>query len=183
METVLIPATNDYGINNDVDFNDVSFQEFIRFLGILYSMEVYHLPERRMYWNTQPDGIFPAMNYGKIMGRNRFEEILQVIKLSHDEDQNVQLQDFINAVNENFKVAMSPGSTICLDESMVKSYHRNLRGKMKIKRKLRPIGNEFKTMSDGRSKIILHMEMYEGKEYMASKRHVQELGATSAMLS
>ena len=35
-------------------------------------------------------------------------------------------------------------------------------------------------MSDGRSKIILHMEMYEGEEYMKHKKYVHELGATAA---
>ena len=36
------------------------------------------------------------------------------------------------------------GDTVCLDESMLKP---------------RPIGNEFKTMCDGRSKIVMHIEL------------------------
>ena len=39
-----------------------------------------------------------------------------------------------------------PGHTSTLDESMIKSYHRNLKGKLKIIRKPRLIGNEIKNM-------------------------------------
>ena len=51
---------------------------------------------------------------------------------------------------------------------------------MKIKRKPKQIGNEMKTMGDERSKIVLHMEMHKGKEYMKHKKHALELGATAA---
>ena len=35
--------------------------------------EIYKIPECRMYWNTEEDGIFPVMNFGKVISRNRFE--------------------------------------------------------------------------------------------------------------
>ena len=63
---------------------------------------------------------------------------------------------------------------------MVKSYHKNLKGKQKIKRKPRPIGNEFKNICDGASQIVLHIEMYEGKEYMQEKNYVSTFGAATA---
>ena len=104
------------------------------------------------------------------------------MQLSPHPDPNIRLLEFIDAVNAQFKVALSPGNTVCLDESMVKSFHKRLCGKMKIKRKPRPIGNGFKTMSSRRPKNILHMEMYEGKEYMKHKKHLHELGATAETL-
>ena len=52
---------------------------------------------------------------------------------------------------------------------MVKSYHHNLKGKMKIIRKPVPTGNEFKNTCDGRSQIVLFLELYEGAEYMKQK--------------
>ena len=83
-------------------------------------------------------------------------------------------------VNENFQEALSPGDRLCLDESMVKSYHRGLTGKVKILRKPRPVGNEIKDMSDARSNIIIKIELNEGKEKMREKDHVLEYGATTA---
>ena len=43
--------------------------------------------------------------------------------------------EFLSAVNDNLIQALTPGNIITLDESMIKSYHRNLKGKIKIKRK------------------------------------------------
>ena len=90
--------------------------------------------------NTEEDGIFPAMNFGKVISRDRFEDILKYLHLSHASDPNEQLLESLYAVNVNLKEAMTPGNT-CLDQSMVQSYHRNLKGKMKIKRKPHPVGN------------------------------------------
>ena len=65
-------------------------------------------------------------------------------------------------------------------ESMIKSFHRDLHGKMKILRKPRPVGNELKTVSDASTHIVLHMELHEPKEDMAEKEYVDEFGATTA---
>ena len=59
---------------------------------------------------------------------------------------------------------------------MIKSYHRNLKGKIKIKRKSRPIGNEIKDLADARSCIAVKLELYEGKETMKEKEHVSKYG-------
>ena len=63
---------------------------------------------------------------------------------------------------------------------MIKSFHHYLKGKIKIIRKPRPIGNEIKNMSDALSHIVMNLELYEGKESMAYKTHVKEYGATAA---
>ena len=143
-------------------------------------MEVYKLPIRRMYWETNEYGAFPPLNYGRYIAKNRFEEILRYLQLSSSDDKDEQLLEFIDAINKVFKKAMSPGDTICLDESMVKSFHRGLKGKMKIIRKPRPIGNEFKNLSDARTNTVTHLELYEGRDIMAHKEFVKEHGATTA---
>ena len=61
----------------------MTIDDFIHVMGMLYSMEVYHqLPVRRMYWNTEPIGIFPAMYFGRVMSKSRFEEILRCLQIS-----------------------------------------------------------------------------------------------------
>ena len=52
------------------------------------------------------------------------------------------------------KEIFQPGEVLCIDESMIKAFHRNLAGKMKIIRKPRPVGNELKTVCDGKSEIV-----------------------------
>lgn len=64
---------------------------------------------------------------------------------------------------------------------MAKSHDRNLKGKIKIKRKPHPIGNEFKTMCDGRSKIVMYIKLHDGKVFIVKKDLVKELGEATAI--
>ena len=98
-------------------------------MGLIYSMEIYSVPERRMYWSTQDSGIFPAMNFGKYMPRNRFEAILRYLSLSNDADRNKQFSDFLDAVNARLKTTLSPGDNLCMDESIVEAWHKKLKAK------------------------------------------------------
>ena len=157
-----------------------TFDEYINILGVVYMMESVKLPERRMYWMKEARGLFPALNFGRVISLHRMEEFLNMWQLSEKEDMDDQIMDFIDAVNENLKTVMRAGETLCIDESMIKAYHRNLKGKKKIIRKPRPIGNELKTVSDAKTNIVLHMELNEAKEDMATKPYVAEFGATAA---
>ena len=49
--------------------------------------------------------------------------------------------------------------TACSNESITKSFHKNLLGKIKIVGKTCPIGNEINNMADGHSKIELHEDI------------------------
>ena len=61
-------------------------------------------------------------------------------------------------------------SYLTLDKSMVKSFHQNLKDKIKMIRKPWPVGNEIKNMTDGMSQIVLNLELYEGKDVLSQKR-------------
>ena len=133
-----------------------------------------------MYWRTKPDGLFPALDFGKIMDLRHFEDFLNVWQLSDSDEMDQQVLNFIEAVNANLKRAMRAGDVLRVDESMIKAYHRGLNGKMKIIRKPRSIGNKLKTVSDAATHIVLHMELHEPKEDMAEKEYVKEYGTTTA---
>ena len=111
--------------------------------------------------------------------RPRFEEVLRCLQLSDSDVKHEQVLNYLEAVNLQFADAFNPGDTICLDESMVKSFHHDLKGKMKLIWKPRPIGNEFKNASDARTNIVATLELYEGRELMAEKEFVDEYGATT----
>ena len=51
---------------------------------------------------------------------------------------------------------------------MIKGYAQ-LPGRIKIKRKPTPVGNEIKDVCDSMSKVVLNMELNEGKERMQDK--------------
>ena len=75
---------------------------------------------------------------------------------------------------------MAPRPYITLDESMIKSFHRNLCGKIKIIQKPTPVENEVKNLADAASQIVLNLELYEGKEPMSTEESVKPFGATTA---
>ena len=135
---------------------------------------------RCMYWSTMGGTIFPDMDLNAISPLTHFEDILRYMSYSASKDPHTQIMDFLSAVNSHLITTLIPGKYITLDESMIKAFHRDLKGKMKIKRKPRPIGNEIKDLADASSNIVIQMELYEGKEDMAEKEHVKKLGATCA---
>ena len=49
-------------------------------LGLIHSMEVYRLPERRMYWQEDDVGLFKGLNYGQFVSRNRNRESIAPCK-------------------------------------------------------------------------------------------------------
>ena len=180
LHDTIIPATNATARASISEWEEVNIEQMLQVFGMLLGMGMFRLPERHMYWHEERNGIFPAMEYGKIMSRKRFEDIIKWLQLSSSPDADQQILDYIAAVNTNTKKAFAAGTYVVLDESMIKSFHRNLKGKMKIIRKPRPIGNEIKNMSDGATNIATVLELYEGREIMSQKEWVKEYGATTA---
>ena len=101
----MVPATNKFAVDNGWQDVPFTYEEFICFLGLLY-MEVVRLPEQRMYWKTSSNGLFPALDFGKIMRLTRFERFLNVWQLSDSDDTDQQVLDFIDLVNNKLKTAM-----------------------------------------------------------------------------
>ena len=58
---------------------------------------------------------------------------------------------------------------------MIKSFYQNMKGKIKIIRKLRPIDNKIKNLSDATSNTVLNMELYKGKTIMSGKDFVNSV--------
>ena len=69
--------------------------------------------------------------------------------------------NFIDTVNVNLKGATKTGEVLCIDELIVKAFHRGHNWMMKIIHKPWPIGNEFKLMSNASTRSVLQMELYE----------------------
>ena len=132
IKETLLPATNKHGKKLCKLSVEVTIEEFVHILGKLYSTEGYRLPVRRMYWEYDQNGIFPGMIYDKYITRTRYEEVLRYLQLFGSDDEDEQVLSYLNAVNSQFAKAFDPGDTISLGESLVKSFHHDLKGKMKI---------------------------------------------------
>ena len=146
---MLLPSTNNFGAANSKNFQRVTLDELIVYLGLVYSMEIVKLPQREMYWADLKSKVIPNMKFGDYMARDRFREISRFLQFSNGSEEK-QVLEFLEAVNQNLQEAVTGGDILTLDESMIKAYHKDLLGKIKIKRKPRPIGNELKDLSDGK---------------------------------
>lgn len=65
----------------------------------------------------------------------RFERIIAFLQCSGAIDADQQVLDFEAAVNDNFQNSVSPGSFLNRGKSMVKSFHHNLKDKIKMRLK------------------------------------------------
>ena len=72
------------------------------------------------------------MDFGNALTNQKFETILKYLQLYDLDDEDQQILDFLAVINETFQNAITPGTYLTLDESMIKYYHRNLKGKIKI---------------------------------------------------
>ena len=63
---------------------------------------------------------------------------------------------------------------------MIKAFHKDLKGHIKIIQKTRPIGNEIKNLCDAMSQIVLNLELYVGKDIMSEKKHAFFFSITSS---
>ena len=74
---------------------------------------------------------------------------------------------FIEKLNESFQGAITPESSMTVDESMISSKHANHKGKKNIRRNPRPVGVELKNLADAKTKINLVLEKSEDKSVMS----------------
>ena len=76
IKTEMLPAVNK--IMEENGYSLIDFTELIYFLVLLYSMKIYKLPERRMYWDSSSTGIFIALDYGRFMSWNRLRRLCKL---------------------------------------------------------------------------------------------------------
>ena len=64
IKETFVPATNRHLQKIGIQ-QPITFEEYLLVQALLYGMEVYKLPRKRLYWSTEQEGIFPSMDYGK----------------------------------------------------------------------------------------------------------------------
>lgn len=172
---------------------NINKKELFKTIGALYAMSVNVLSPRRKYWSTKDDCIFPPPAFGQRfgLGLHRFEEILGVLSFANPEndlgdDRWYQVRALVDLCNEKWATMISPGYKITVDESMFAWYGRGsyeengMPAVMKIKRKPKGVGCEVKTAADSGSRIMIQMEINEGKEAMKDKKFQKDFGAGTA---
>lgn len=171
----------------------ITQKELFQVVGALYAMSINVLSPRRKYWSNKDNCLFPPPAFGQRfgLGLHRFEEILNCLAFANPEndfgdDKWYQARALVDTCNDHWATLISPGHKITVDESMFAWYGRGsyeekgMPAVMKIKRKPKGIGCEVKTAADAGSKIMLRMEINEGKDGMKDKKWQKDFGAGTA---
>lgn len=157
-------------------------------------MSVSRLSRRREFWSKDNvDRLLPAPAFGRFgLGVHRFEKVLKFLRFGNEalnvqEDALFQGKEFINLMHSKIEKSIHPGYKLTADESMFawygkEEFENGMPNLMKIKRKPKGVGCEVKTLCDSRSKIMLRLEINEGKDKMATKEGRVEYGAGASTL-
>ena len=185
-KTTVLAATNE-------SLSDpLTWEEFVRFMGIVFLLATTQGVSRRMFWANDSPDIFVGAPFRlhAYMSRRRFESILKHLKFT-DEGAPPYKHPFhpvnklITSFNEHTQHCFSPGWINCLDESM--SVWTNMwtcPGWMFVPRKPHPMGNEYHSLCCGVSGIMYAIELVEGKDrprQLQPPKH-SEHGKTTGLL-
>ena len=90
-------------------------------------------PQKRMrtHWSTNEEGALPAGMFGKVMSRERFEEISRFLHFSNNDapeaetDRAWKIRPILSTMEETFKRGYVLGYRVALDEGMLPSRNRH----------------------------------------------------------
>lgn len=145
-------------------WTDTNITEISQLLGLLLWTGLVKLPPYELYWSNSP--LF-STNFGKIMSRNRFEILLQML---HFADNSVidktnclfKLGSVVDDIMQNSSNCMQPTDSLCIEESLIKFMGR-LSFKQYIPNKRDRFGiKEFKLCIP--PCYTIGMKVYVGKE-------------------
>ena len=186
----IIEATN---LHTEMAQKPLDYEQLQHFFGILLEMTLALGGERRDMWKTESNGPFP----GRYMACLDFERILRNLKLCVYTDEELAddlwlpIRSAVESFNRNRRGGISPGVTLCADESM--GSWRGLAAKVddavvglphvtKIARKPEGVGTEYRTLSCGETKIMLQLEIQERKVPMQGKEYAKDYGSDTSSL-
>ncbi|KAI2500665.1 Transposase IS4 [Fragilaria crotonensis] len=185
-KTTILQATN------ETLSDPLTWDEFLRFMAILFLLGTTQGVQRRMFWaNDMPDIFCGApFRLHAYMSRRRFEAILKHLKLTTTPPPAFKhpfhpVNDIIDAFNKHTQACFSPSWVSCLDESM--SVWTNMwtcPGWVFVPRKPHPKGNEYHSICCGLSGIMFAIELVQGKDRPSQipNEKYSEHGKTTGLL-
>lgn len=99
-----------------------SRMEMLNFLGLIGYMGLVRMPTIRHYWSRR--SLFQSQVASNTMSRNRFELLLLLWHFSDNHqcppgDRVYKIQVLIDKLVYKFQEVFTPGSTFCIDESLI----------------------------------------------------------------
>jgi hypothetical protein len=167
MEDVVIVETN-----KRIAGKQVTFGEFLQFLGLWLYMSTLSGFRRSDYWSSKPISMRMGAPYrfNEFMALKRFEAILIALAYTDEtpplyQDRFWEVRQIITAWNKNMSDIFTSSWVSCLDESMSPWNNRwTCPGWMFVPRKPHPFGNEYHSICCAETMIMYAIEIVEGKD-------------------
>ena len=180
-------------INEKMDGeDDVTYGEFLRWIGIWVLMSTVDGADRRTFWSTKTVDAFEGAPFRltPFMSCRRFEKILNNLRYTKEEvpefrDRFWEVQSMTKMWNNNMGANFLPSWINCINESMSKWVNEyTCPGFMYVPRKPWPFGNEYHDTGCADSDIIWALDLREGKDQPRNlgKKEFDEIGKTTGIL-
>ena len=193
VKDVIIPQTNKRLTENGFH-RELSYGEFLRWLGIWLLMSTINGPDRGAFWSLVDVDRFRGAPWrlNDLMSRKRFDAILKSIFYTDRNkpqytDKFWEVRQIVDAFNKNMTQQFTPSWVSCLDESMSPWTNKyTCPGWMFVPRKPHPFGNEYHSVCCSMSGIMWGIELVEGKDAPRATAHPKpkfnNLGNTVGLL-
>jgi hypothetical protein len=174
---------------------EVTHREYHHFLAILLYGCGYDEAGKDL-WGVKNDypSVYgaPDLKQYTNMSYDRFKALKSLFHLAFTDPSTVdksdpwwEIRSLVDGFNENRKAKVAASVYKVMDESMSSfrpktSKTGNLPNISFVKRKPKPLGTEVKNMVCGATRMMLALEIQEGKFPMREKPHCDRLGATAA---
>ena len=161
--------------------SQLTTQFFFKLIGIIYLMTLCEQPNRRSFWQPAQGKALPSPNFGRFMEISFFEHFIQHLSwsASNPADRWAAVRDLFVGFNARRVATIVPSDRLTVDEAMSanrtnKTVNRNVQDGLpqqtKIARKPEGVGSEIRCVIDGRTQVMLQLELQESKEEMAKKK-------------
>lgn len=187
----IVTETNDYAVNLFLAkgcserarislWKNLTNEELLTFIGLLYHMGTINLNRIQDYWKTHR--LFNLKCFSEQMGRDRFLGILRCLHFAKNPKPNQQNPDdrlykirpVLNYFNNKMRQIYYPGKNLCLDESLV-LWRGRLVFRQYIANKRHKYGLKLYMLTEP-SGLILNFAVYTGQlDALGGKGHAQKV--------
>lgn len=121
-----IVSESNYYASSKGKRTQLTSEELLKVIGILYLSGYSPVPQRRLYWSSENDTRNELI--ATSMPRTRFEDILSIIHFNHIEnkdDRAYKVRPLMDSINNSFKEFIPQSDEYSIDESMIKYFGRH----------------------------------------------------------
>ena len=187
----IIQETNDYALNLFLEkggsvrariseWKDLTQEEFLKFLGLVYHMGTIKLNRIQDYWKTHR--LFNLKCFSERMSRDRFLCILRCFHFSKNPKENepkpddclYKIRPVIDYFNQKMRQIYYPGKNLSLDESLV-LWRGRLIFRQYIANKRHKYGLKLYMLTEPNG-LVFNFSVYTGQlDDMGGKGHAQKV--------